>query len=67
MWSFYGQVEAAAAVWSVRGCLCRLMVGWVCVGFVALLQVVVLSNAVCAADTSVPALVSCVLIGRSAA
>ena len=41
VWSVYGQVASAAAVWLVRGCLGRLMVGLVGVGFVALLPVVV--------------------------
>ena len=62
VWSVYGQVAAAAAVWSVRGCPGRLMVGLVCVGFVALLPVVVSPNVVCAAGTSVSALVSSVLV-----
>ena len=42
-------------------------IGLVCVGFVALLPVVVSSNVVCAAGTSVSALASCVLVGPSAA
>ena len=67
VWSVYGQVAAAAAVWSVRGCLGHLMVGLVCMGFVALLPVVVSLNVVCAAGTSVSALASCVLLGPSAA
>ena len=50
-----------------RGCLGRLMVGWVCVGFVAPLPVVVSPNVVCAADTSLSALASCVLVGPRAA
>ena len=41
VWSVYDQVAAAAAVWFVHGCLGRLMAGWVCVGSVALLLVVV--------------------------
>ena len=41
VWSVYGQVAAAAAVWLVRGCLGRLMVGLVCVGSVALLPVII--------------------------
>ena len=41
VWSVYGQVPAAAAVWLVRGYLGRLMVGLLCVGSVALLPVVV--------------------------
>ena len=40
-WSVHSHVAAAAAVWLVRGCLGRLMVGLVCVGSVALLPVVV--------------------------
>ena len=44
VWSVYGQVAAAAAVWLVRGCLGRLMVGLVCVGSVALLPVVASPN-----------------------
>ena len=62
VWSVYGQVAAAAAVWLVRGCLGRLMVGLVCVGSVALLPVVVSPNVVCVAGTSVSVLVSCVLV-----
>ena len=62
MWSVYGQVAAAAAVWLVRGCLGRLMVGLVCVGPIALLPVVVSPNVVCVAGTSVSVLVSCVLV-----
>ena len=62
VWSVYGQVAAAAAVWLVRGCLGRLMVGLVCVGSVALLPVVVSPNVVCVAGTSVLVLVSCVLV-----
>ena len=67
VWFVYRQLAAPAAVWSVRVCLGRLMVGLVCVGFVALLPVVVSPNVVCAAGTSVPALVSCILVGPSAA
>ena len=37
VWSVYGQVAAAAAVWLVRGCLGCLMGGLVCVGSGALL------------------------------
>ena len=44
VWSIYSQVGAAAAVWLVRGCLGRLMVGLVCVGSVALLPVVALAS-----------------------
>ena len=62
VWSVYGHVAAAAAVWLVRGCRGRLMVGWVCVGFVALLLVVLSSNPACVAGTSVSVLVSCVLV-----
>ena len=47
VWSVYGQVAAAAAVWFVRGCLGRLMVGLVCVGSVALLPLVASPNVVC--------------------
>ena len=61
-WSVYGLVAAAAAVWLVRGCLGRLMVGLVCVGAVALLPQVVWPNVVCVAGTSVSLLVSCVLV-----
>ena len=67
LWSVYGQVAAAAAVWLVRGCLGRLMVGLVCVGSVALLPVVVSPNVVSAAGTSMSALASCVLVGPSVA
>ena len=49
------------------GCPARLMVGLVCVGFVALLPEDVSPNVVCAAGTSVSALASCVLVGPSAA
>ena len=38
---FTCEVAAATALWLVRGCLGRLMVGLVSVGFVALLPVVV--------------------------
>ena len=41
VWSVDGQFAAAAAVWSVRGCLGRLKVSLVRVGSVALLPVVV--------------------------
>ena len=44
LWSVYGQVAAGSAVWFVRGCLGRLMVGLVCVGSVALLLVVASPN-----------------------
>ena len=67
MWSVYGQVEAAAAVWLVRGCLGRPMVGLVCVRSVALLPVAASPSVVCVADTSQPVLVSCVLVFPSAA
>ena len=66
VWYVYGQVAAAAAVWLVRGCLGRLMVGLVCVGSTALLPVVVSPNVVCVAGTSVSVLVSCVLVCPSA-
>ena len=62
VWSVYGLVAAAAAVWLVRDCLGRLMVGLVCVGSIALLPVVVSPNVVCVAGTSVSVLVSCVLV-----
>ena len=65
VWSVYGHVAAAAAVWLVRSCLGLLLVGLVRVGSVALLPVVVLPNVVCAAGTSVSMLVSCVLVGPS--
>ena len=54
-------------MWSVRGCFGRLMVGLVCVGFVALLPVAVSPNVVCAAGTSMSALASCVVVGPRAA
>ena len=62
VWSVYGQVGAATAVWLVRGCLGCLMVGLVCVGSVALLPVVIQPNVVCVAGMSVLLLVSCVLV-----
>ena len=62
MWSVYGQVAAAAAVWLVRRSPGRPMVGLVCVGSIALLPVVVSPNVVCVAGTSVSVLVSCVLV-----
>ena len=62
VWCVYGQVAAAAAVWFMGGCLCRLMVGLVCAGSVALLPVVVSPNVVCVAGPSVSVLVSCVLV-----
>ena len=65
VWSFYHQVAAAAAVWLVRGCLGRLMVGLVCVGSVALLPQVASPNVVCVVGTSVSVLVSCVLVCAS--
>ena len=65
LWSVYGQVAAAAAVWLLSGCLGRLTVSLVCVGSVALLPVVVSPNVVCAAGISVSVLVSCVLVGPS--
>ena len=67
VWSSYGQVAAAAAVWLVRRCLGRLMVGSVSVGSVALLPMVVLPNVVCATGTSVSVLASPVLVGPSVA
>ena len=39
VWSVHGQVAAAAAVWFVRGCLGRLMVGLVSLVSNALLPV----------------------------
>ena len=62
MWSVYGQVAAAAAVWLVCGCLGRLMVGLVHVASVALPPVVATPNVVCVAGTSVSVLVTCVLV-----
>ena len=44
VWSVYGQLAAAAAVWLVRGRLGHLMVGLVTVGSVALLPVVASPN-----------------------
>ena len=41
VWFVDGQVAAAAAVWSVRGCLGRHMVWLVGVGSIALLPVVI--------------------------
>ena len=65
VWSVYGQLAAAAAVWLVRGCLGSLMFGLVCVGSIALLPVVVSPNVFCVAGTSVSALVSGVLVRPS--
>ena len=65
VWSVYGQVVAAAVVWLVRGCRGRLMVGWVRVGSVALLPVVLSSNPVRLASTFVSASVCCVLVCTS--
>ena len=62
VWSFYGQVVAAAVVWLVRGCRGRLMVGWVRVGSVALLPEFLLSNPARLASTFVSASVCCVLV-----
>ena len=62
VWSVYLQVAAAAAVWLVRGCLGRLMVGLVCVGSVALLPVVASPNIFCVAGTSMSVPVTCVLV-----
>ena len=62
VWSVYGHVAAAVAVWLVLGCRGRLMVGLVRVGPVALPLVVLSSNPVCVAGTSVSVLVSCVLV-----
>ena len=66
VWSVYGQVVAAAAVWLVRGCLGRPMVGLVCGGSVALLPVVASPNVVCVVSTPVSVPVSCVLVCPSA-
>ena len=57
MWSVYGQVAAAAAVWLVRSGLGRSMVGLVSLGSVTLLL-----DVVCVAGSFVPALVSRVLV-----
>ena len=65
VWSVYGHVTAAAAVWLVRDCLGRLMVGLVWVGSVALLPMVASPNVVCVAGTSFSVLVSCVLVSPS--
>ena len=62
VWYAYGHVAAAAAVWLVRGCRGRLMVGWVRVDSVALLPVVLSSNPARVAGTFVSVLVSCVLV-----
>ena len=62
VWSVYGQVAAAAAVLLVCGRLGRLMVGLVCVGFIALLPVVVPPHVVYAAGMSVLVLVSGVVV-----
>ena len=65
VWSVYGQVVAAAAVWLVRGCRGRLMVGWVGVGSVVLLLVVLSPNPAPVASTFVSVSVSCVLVCAS--
>ena len=65
VWSVYGQVVAAAVVWLVRGCRGRLMVGWVRVGSVALLPVVLSSNPARLASTFVSASVCCVFVCTS--
>ena len=62
VWSVYGHVAAAPAVWLVRGCLGRLMVSLVRVGSVALLLVIESPNLVCVAGTSASVLVSRVLV-----
>ena len=62
VWSVYGHVAAAAAVWLVRSCRGRLMVDWVRMSSVALLLVVLSSNPAHVAGMFVPALVSCVLV-----
>ena len=65
VWSVYGQVVAAAVVWLVRGCRGRLMVGWVRMGSVALLPVVLSSNPARLASTFVSASVCCVSVCTS--
>ena len=62
VWSVYGHVAAAAAVWLVRSCPGRLMVGWVRVGSVALLPVVLSSNPAHVVGMFLLALVSCFLV-----
>ena len=62
VWSVYGQVAAAAAVLLVCGRLGRLRVGFVCVGSIALLPVVIPPNVVYAAGMSVSVLVSGVVV-----
>ena len=62
VWCVHGQVAAAAVVWLVRGCLCRLIVSLVCVRCIGVLPVVALPNIVCVAGMSVSVLVSCVLV-----
>ena len=57
LWSVYGQIAAAAAVWLMRGGLGRSMVGLVSVDSVALLP-----DLVCVAGSLLLALVSRVLI-----
>ena len=59
VWSVYSQVAAAAAVWLVRGCLGRLLVGLVCVGSVALLPVVAAPNFRVGAGWLCPGLSEC--------
>ena len=49
-------------MWLVRGCRGCLMVGWVRLGSIALLPVVLSSNPFCVAGTSVSVLGSCVLV-----
>ena len=60
--SVYGHAAAAAAVWLVRGCRGRLMVGWIHAGSVALLPGVLSSNPAHVPGTFVLALVGCVLV-----
>ena len=54
--------QTHSAMWLMRGCRGRLMVGWLRVGSVALLPVVLSSNPARAAGTFVSVLVSCVLV-----
>ena len=62
VWSVYRQVVAAAVLWLSRGCRGCLMVGWVRVGSVALLLVVLSPNPARLASTFVSASVCCVLV-----
>ena len=65
VWSVYGQVVAALVVWLVRSCRGRRMVGWVRVGSVALLPVVLSSNPARLASKFLSASVCCVLVCTS--